>query len=136
MWSEAKKKIIACAIQENKGQKAEQNLDQNKIKKEILKQKRKLDDRSLEIRKAALKEMDESKNKLRNLDRNTLCKIREISAARYKLQGEKSTKWWFNLNKDKGSQDTILGLYGTGGNLKTSTREMNNIGTEYHRNLN
>lgn len=55
--------------------------------------------------------------------------------ARYRLKGEKYTKYWFNLNGNKYDDQVILALKNKEGKLVKDTREMAAIAKEYHENL-
>jgi len=58
-----------------------------------------------------------------------------IAKAKYIKEGQKSTKYFFNLKKDKKDPSIIKALQNKNGKIINNTNEMCKIVTEYHQSL-
>jgi len=62
-------------------------------------------------------------------------KFQKTAKTKYLKEGQKSTKYFFNLNKNKHDPQVIAGLLNKNGKLVTDTTKMYEIASEYHREL-
>lgn len=62
-------------------------------------------------------------------------KAQESAQARFSKEGDKGTKYYFSLNKDKMEKQIILGLMDKNNRVHTDMRIMTEIASQYHANL-
>ena len=66
---------------------------------------------------------------------NEQTKMRLATKVRYRQKGEKCTKYWFGLNKQKMGDNTILALTDKNGKLSKETKIMGKIAVQHHETL-
>ena len=71
----------------------------------------------------------------RALENDQIERLQQKAQARYKMEGEKNTKYWFNLNRENHPRQIIHGLCDKENKIKTKTSDMVEIASEYHREL-
>jgi len=62
-------------------------------------------------------------------------KSQKTAKTKYLKEGQKSTKYFFNLNKNKNNPQVITGLLNKSGKLIMDTTKMCKIASEYHEEL-
>ena len=62
-------------------------------------------------------------------------KAQKVAKARYTKEGQKNTKYFFNLNKNRHDPSIITGLINKNGKLVKDTKTMCEVAAEYHREL-
>jgi len=75
---------------------------------------------------------------MKDLNENSRMRIKKsqkMAKTRYLKEGQKSTKYFFNLNKDKHDPQIITGLLNKSGKFITDTMTMCKIASEYHKEL-
>jgi ribonuclease HI len=137
IWQEAKKAIkhIARTEMMKKNKKRQSKKEQLHIK--IGKGIEKLNNEPM-TRKQRQKVQDEvvkDKRQLSALNEERIVKLQESAKARYKMEGERNTKYWFGLNKERPQRETINALQNDKNEIKTETKEMTKIASKYHSDL-
>jgi len=107
-WINVKDKIKKIIIQSNKSMNKGKHGEKKKLKNNIAKKLEELENATQEHKEKYKKELQEAKEKLADKTRRELNKIQEAKKARYRLKGEKCTKYWFNLNKKKYDDQTTV----------------------------
>ena len=64
-----------------------------------------------------------------------IIKAQKIAKAKYTKEGQKNTKYFFNLNKEKHDPSIIMGLINKNGKLIKNTKTMCKVVSEYHKKL-
>lgn len=135
VWAEVKTEIKAIAMEERKKKSQQLNKEKEKLKKGIERRMEKLSDEMDDISKRYQNEIAELKAKLMMKTKNDLTKMRLATRARYRQNGEKCTKYWFGLNKEKMDETTIIALLGPNSKMTRETREMGEIAVKHHETL-
>ena len=74
-------------------------------------------------------------DKLHNNEAERIERARKSVEIKYLTEGETSSKYWFNLNKDSKPPNIIYGLQNEKGEITTETRQMVEIASRYHTGL-
>ncbi|PPQ78110.1 hypothetical protein CVT24_006387 [Panaeolus cyanescens] len=77
----------------------------------------------------------QTRKRLQERSRSHIDKLRREAKANYLVEGERCTKYWFNLNKEKYKKQIIYGLIDEKDRLQLKTTDMNKVATKYHREL-
>ena len=130
IWTRAKNLIKTIGIEETNNrrkqiQKAER-LMRTKLGKEIRSFKDTIAKRQ-EIEKLT-RRIDESKG-------TRIMKAQKTAKAKYTKEGQKNTKYFFNLNKNRHDPLIITGLINKNGKLVKDTKTMCKVAAEYHKEL-
>jgi len=80
-------------------------------------------------------EIEKLMKKLNENGRIKTKKSQKTAKTRYLKEGEKSIKFFFNLNKNRHNPQVITGLLNKSGKLITDTTKMCKIASEYHEEL-
>jgi ribonuclease HI/exonuclease III len=135
IWSEVKNEFKALAKKHSK----EKRIAKEKEKKSL---QAKIRDKLVELNRALLedkekinKEHTELVQQLKEKERNEIHRLQEKAKARYAEQGEKCSKYWFQLNKKKHPPSTIFAMQDHKGKITTRTSQMVKIASKYHENL-
>ena len=135
LWLETKDEIKRIVIAERKKKNKELNGSKRNLRVTVKeKLKNLMEAREEEIEKCR-SELERAKKELASRTQDDLKKLQESARARYRLKGEKCSKYWFNLNKEKMPEQTILAMRDKSNNITRKTKEMMEIATEYHENL-
>jgi len=81
------------------------------------------------------KEIEKLMKELNKNGRVRTKKSQKIAKTRYLKEGQKNTKYFFNLNKNKYDPQVIAGLLNKNGKLIMDTTRMYEIASEYHEKL-
>jgi len=134
-WLEAKDKIKKIVTETRILRKRTLNKEKNALERIIQEKLKQLAKANEENKIKHARELSKAKINLAKRTRIDIEKIQEATRARYRLKGEKCTKYWFGLNKEKWNEQTILALKDKDNKLCTETKEMITIATRYHEAL-
>ena len=137
IWLETKTKIRDIAKDEAKNKKIRLREEMEFLESNIEEQIEKLNDTMLgeNERKLIHDELIKNKIKRNKMEDERISKLQLKTRARYELEGEKNTKYWFSLKKEKMERQTIYGLQDKNRRIITETKEMIKIASEYHQDL-
>jgi hypothetical protein len=135
IWMETKIEIKRTAIRTRKERKKQVEREKNVIKRKITETLEKLSDEMEETRVEYAKKITELKMELARKTRTEIKRLQESTKARYRVKGEKYTKYWFRINKEKINENIILGLKDKNEKLTTKTKEMMEIAVNHHEKL-
>lgn len=145
IWAQAKSTIKTISREEGKKRQKLMYKAEKDIKKSIETELRIINDNSLDrvyMPKATDEEKAEAKerlakhvNKQKMMAENRITKMQERAQARFKLHGEKNTKYYFQLKKNKNKRQVLHALRDKNGTLKTTSSDMCAIASEHHRTL-
>ena len=130
IWTETKKAIKRIGIEETNNRRRQiqkiERIMKNKLGKKVRTFKDTKNDRQ-EIEKL-MKELNEN-------SRIRMKKSQKTAKTKYLKEGQKNTKYFFNLNKNKHNPQVITGLLNKNGKLITDITKMCKIASEYHEEL-
>ena len=130
IWTEAKKAIKEIGIEETNNRRWQickiERIMKRKLGKKV---------RTFRDTKNDRQEIEKLMKKLNENDRIRTKKSQKTAKTRYLKEGQKSMKYFFNLNKNKHNPQVIAGLLNKNGKLITNTTKMCEIASEYHKEL-
>jgi ribonuclease HI/exonuclease III len=134
IWKNLKTELKTLAITESKKRKAQLNQKKKHLRKEIhqLINMNNIVEQEEEKRNEKIQKLRKELKEQQSLEYK---KLRQTAQARYEEYGEKNTKYWFNLNKFRPKEPPILALHNVNDEIKNTTREMTEIASNYHKNL-
>jgi len=136
LWNVVKEKIKDTAKEITKQKKKDQNRKKTQITKELQRLKNtiknEMDD---ENRKRIQTEIRYNKQALSDLEKANIRRAQETAKKSFNIMGEKCSKWYFNLNKEKKEKEHITKLINKEGKIITRTEEMSKEASEHHREL-
>ena len=135
IWEETKEKLKRMARRVTKTKKRLLNKEEKKNMKKLNNCLEDFKSENEEIQKNAGKQYQVIKSKIAQKRRVEMEKLNERARMNYAFKGERNTKYWFNLNKERHSKEVIIGLENEQGVMETNTRDMAEIATRYHENL-
>jgi len=135
IWAETKNEIKTITIEERKVRTHDMNKEKANLKRGIEKRLEKLTNETNEMNDKYKTEIMELKSKLMTKTKNDLTKMQLATRARYRQKGEKCTKYWFGLNKEKVGDNTILALVNKENKITRKTKEMGEIAVQHHEKL-
>lgn len=135
LWMETKDNIKEIAERAKKKRRKEIDKEKMKLRKGIERKLEEIKEDLQDLNKEKRKELIKLKTKLATKTKDELNKIQEAAKARYRQKGEKYTKYWFKLKKEKLESEIILCLQKPEGSLTTKTAEMAEIALNHHRKL-
>ena len=135
IWMETKEKIKAITIEERKTRESHLKRAKRKLKKGIAVRLEKLTEEMNETNLKYHREILEMKTELKMTMRNDLTKMQIATRANYRQKGEKCTKYWFNLKKEKMQENVILALVDKDNKITEDTRKMGEIAVQHHERL-
>jgi len=130
IWTEAKKAIKEIGIEETNNRRWQIRKIERIMKRKLGKKVRTFRDT-----KNDRQEIEKLMKKLNENDRIRTKKSQKTAKTRYLKEGQKSMKYFFNLNKNKHNPQVIAGLLNKNGKLITNTTKMCEIASEYHKEL-
>ena len=135
LWVDTKEDIKRITENARKQKKKQLNEKRKKLNKKLEKKLKQLSNDNTEMNEKHKKEIAKLKKKIAQRSENELTRLQESTRARYRLKGEKYTKYWFSLNKKKSDRQVILALQKSDGSLTNKTKEMMKIGLKHHKEL-
>jgi endonuclease/exonuclease/phosphatase family metal-dependent hydrolase len=129
LWNDMKDEIREKAMERTKKKKQEVKNNENRLTNQIKKLSQKIE--TTQVDRETLTNI---RNELKEEKQKEYRDLQRRAKANYWKMGERCTKYWFNLNKPKFSEQALLGLV-QNDKLKRKTNEMVNIAVEYHENL-
>jgi hypothetical protein len=135
IWKESKEEIKKIASEERKTRQKQMSKKKKDIRRKIDKKLEELTEEVNETNVMYQKEIVMLKAKLTMKTRVNTAKMLLATKARYRLKGEKCTKYWYRLNKEKVAENTILALKNNDDILIRDTRKMGEIAVEHHEKL-
>ena len=150
IWKDLKNKIKNTYEDEKKKLKRKDQKEENKIRKAIRIHKKQLiedyeiedweksqysADNSNRKERRKIKRLIKLEEKLGKIKKEQAMKMKRKAKARFALDGEKGTKYWFNLNKIRKDKEPIRELTDKQGRNTEKIKEMLEIANEYHQNL-
>ena len=135
IWSETKGEIKIIATEERKKRMRQLNREKNNLKKGIEKRLERLTGDANEMDQKYRDEIIGLRQKLMTKVGDEQTKMRLATKVRYRQKGEKCTKYWFGLNKQKMGDNTILALTDKNGKLSKETKIMGEIAVQHHETL-
>jgi len=130
IWSQCKKTIKEIAKEEK-----EKRADLKKQKGQHYGRKAHLAERHYIRTNEKVKDYLKEKEAQKNWENTRIKEAQKNAEARYNVEGEKMTKYWFKINKPITEQTIIRGLKNEKGQIKTETSEMVEIAVEHHKKL-
>ena len=130
IWTETKKTIKEIGIEETNNRRQQIQKTERKIKSKLGKKVRTFQDT-----KNDRKEIEKIMKELNENGRVRTKRSQKIAKTKYLKEGQKNTKYFFNLNKNKHDPQVIAGLLNKNGKLITNTTGMCEIASEYHKKL-
>src|SRR6267154_4898201 len=134
IWMETKAKIRGEAKQRKKEKAQQVRKKKDNLKREIDFQLVDISSEAVDVHKR-LEELRQIKGQLRDLVSRESKDIQERAKARYKHLGEKSTKYWFKLKREKIDENIILALRKKNGSLTKKTADMRDVAVDHHETL-
>ena len=135
LWMMTKKEIKTLVEDARKVKRNQLTKEKRKLKRNIEKKLKEINEENQELRERDQKEIAELKEKLARKSKHELVRLQEATRARYRSKGERYTKYWFKLNKKKVDDKVILALQKKDGMLTGKTKEMLNIALDHHKEL-
>ena len=135
IWMKAKKEIKAVTVEERKIREKQMKRQKNSLKNSIAERLEKITEEANEVNQQYKKEIKELKEKLAWKVRKDTTKMQVATRARYRQKGEKCTKYWFGLHKERLDDNIILTLTDKEGKMTKDTRKMGEIAVEHHEKL-
>jgi ribonuclease HI len=136
LWLTAKEKIKIIAKEVTKQKKKEKNRKKERITKELQRLKIVIkENTNEEIKTKTKKEISYNKHMLAEMEKGNVEKAQEAAKKSFYLKGERCTKWYFGLNKEKKDKEYIRKLMDKEGKMKSRTEEMTKIASEHHKEL-
>ena len=135
LWVSAKKEIKAITREERKVKLKQLSKEKSNLRRCIEKRMEKLTGEINETNLKYQEEIVELKTRLMVKTRNDLTKMQLATRARYREKGEKCTKYWFKLNKERLEENTILALINGKNKMERDTKGMGEIAVKHHEKL-
>ena len=135
LWAKTKNEIKSIAVEERKSRIKQMAREKDKLKRGIAKRLEKLTDEVNEMNLKYQDEIIDLKTKLMMKTKNDLTQMQLATRARYREKGEKCTKYWFGLNKEKIGDNTILAFIDSKNKMERCTRKMGEIAVQHHETL-
>jgi ribonuclease HI/exonuclease III len=136
IWLETKTRIKVMARERAKEKRAAKEKEAKQFKDKIKKKLVEMNEAVLEKDKKRIsQEHTKLVDDLKQKEKDQVHKLQEKAKARYALLGETCSKYWFNLNKPKLPSSIIFSMQNDSGKTTTKTRQMVDIASNYHRNL-
>ena len=135
LWAKVKIEIKNITVEERKARMKQMNKEKSNLKRGIEKRLEKLTNDINDVNLKYQEEIIELKTKLMIKTKNSLTQMQLATRARYREKGEKCTKYWFGLNKEKVGDNTILALMDDNNRMIRKTKEMGEIAVKHHKTL-
>ena len=136
LWFETKNKIKEIAKEVKKQKKKEQNRKRDKVLNTIHNLKERIGKERNETEREKVKtEIRYNKQQLAEMEKDNINKVQSMAKKSFHIKGEKCTKWYFNLNKEKREKEHITKLTNKEGQNMLRTEEMVKIASEHHKEL-
>jgi len=136
LWIKAKEKIQTIAKEVTKQKKKDLNKKKEQITKELHRLKSKIREEMNEGEKVKTQEeIRYNKQILAELEKTNIRRAQETAKKAFNTMGEKCTKWYFNLNKEKKEKEYITKLINKEGKTLTKTEDMIKEASNHHREL-
>ena len=135
IWCEAKTEIKLIATKQRREREKQLKSGKEALKNAIETRLKKLSEEANEVDKVLQGEVEELRLKLRATVKNEQTKMRLAIRAKYRQEGEKSSKYWFGLNKEKMDDNTIIALTDKNDRRTSETRKMGEIAVQHHEAL-
>jgi endonuclease/exonuclease/phosphatase family metal-dependent hydrolase len=135
LWMETKEEIRELVNNARIERKHDLAKNKKQLKKEIHEKLKAINRETQETNERNQEELVSLKEKLAKTIRKELHKLQKSTRARYRSKGEKYTKYWFKINKEKVDDNIILALQKKNGTLTDKTKEMMKIALEHHEEL-
>ena len=135
LWMETKEKIKTIVEKTKKKRRQDIEKKKKKTEKKITKKLEEIERDNHENNKKSREELYALKKKLAKETEREIRRIQESAKARYRQSGEKYTKYWFKINKEKISSQIILSLQRRDGEQVDKTKDMKKIALEHHKDL-
>ena len=134
-WMKTKEEIKKITKEARKTKKKQLEREKEKMKKKLNKRIEELEEINPETERKKRKEIKKIKKEIAIKTKKEIEKLREMTRARYRNKGEKYTKYWFKINKEKINSNIIIALQNKEEKLTTETKEMKEIALEHHKEL-
>jgi len=130
IWTETKKTIKRIGIEETNNRRQQIQKIERKMKNKLGQKVRTFKDTKNDRQEIGklIKELNEN-------GRTRTKKSQKTTKTKYLKEGQKSMKYFFNLNKNKHDPQVITGLLNKSRKLITDTTKMCKIASEYHKEL-
>lgn len=129
IWKETKIELKECAI---RVQREIRHQKEKKIK-EIKKRQRQAI--KLANEEQTKKELNQTDKEWANTNQERLEAYRVKAKAKHLMEGERNTKYWYNLGKERREPSIIHSLNNEQGQTKSMTRDMANIAKDFYKKL-
>jgi len=134
-WMKTKEEIKKVTTRVRKEKRRQLEKEKEKMKTKINKKIEELEEINPETEKKSREEIKRTKKEIAKKAKKEIEKLRETTRARYRNKGEKYTKYWFKINKEKINSNIIIALQNKEKTLTTETKDMKEIALEHHREL-